>query len=41
MTQGTQTGLYNNLNGVGKDGKWEEDSRGRGHMYIYGSFMFM
>ena len=27
--------------GVGWDGRWEGDSRGRGHMYAYGGFMLM
>ena len=39
MTQGTQTGALNQPRRVGWGGRWEEGSRGRGYMYIYGGFV--
>ena len=40
MTQGTQTGALGQSRGVGYGGRWEGVSRGRGHMYTYGWFVF-
>ena len=36
MTQGTQTGVLQQLTGVGWGGRWEGVSRRKGHMYTYG-----
>ena len=33
MTQGTQTGALLQPKGIGMGGRWEGDSRVRGHMY--------
>ena len=39
MSQGTQTGALYQPRGVGWGGRWEGDSKGKGYMYTYGSFM--
>ena len=39
MTQGTQTGALCQPRGVVWAGRWEGDSKGKGYMYTYGSFM--
>ena len=36
MMQGAQTGALGQPSGMGWSGRWEEGSRGRGHMYTYG-----
>ena len=41
MTQGTQTGALQQPRGVEWGGRWKGGSRGRRHMYTYGSFMLM
>ena len=41
MTQGVQTGVCDNLEGLDEAGRREGGSRGKGHMYTYGSFMLM
>ena len=39
MPQKTQTGALYQLRGVGWGGRWEEGSKGRGHIYTYDQFM--
>ena len=39
MTQGTQTGALYQSRRVGWGRTWEGGSRGKGHMYTYGSCM--
>ena len=39
MSQGTQTGALYQPRGVGRGGRWERGSKGRGHMCTYGWFM--
>ena len=39
ISQETQTGALNQPRGVGCGERWEEVSKGRGHMYTYGWFM--
>ena len=39
MAQETQTGALYQPRGVGRGGRWERGSKGRGYMYIYGWFM--
>ena len=39
MSQGTQTGVLYQPRRAGWGGRWEGGSRGRRHMYTYGSFM--
>ena len=36
MSQKTQTGVLYQPRGVGRRGRWEEGSKGRGDMYTYG-----
>ena len=36
MAQKTQTGALYKLRGVGRVGRWEGGSKGRGYMYAYG-----
>ena len=40
-SQGTQTGALYQPRGEGTGGRWENGSRGRGHMYTYVLFMLM
>ena len=39
MAQETQTAALYQPRGGGWGGRWEEGSRGRGYMYIYGGFV--
>ena len=39
MTQETQTGPLYQLRRAGWEERWEELSKGRGHMYTYGGFI--
>ena len=39
MAQETQSGALNVPRGVGRGGRWERGSKGRGYMYTYGCFM--
>ena len=39
MSQGTQTGALYQPRGLGRGGRWEGCSGGRGRVYTYGGFM--
>ena len=40
-SEGTQTRVLEQPKGVGRGGRWERGSRGRGHLNTYGRFMLI